>query len=84
MPEVWFRAKTYGWGWTPATWQGWAVMGMWAAAFVAWLVYRLNDRTPTVGWHFDVVTFAGGVGLAAVLLVVCWTKGERPRWRWGR
>ena len=22
----WFKAKLYGWGWTPAKWQGWLVV----------------------------------------------------------
>jgi predicted GH43/DUF377 family glycosyl hydrolase len=22
----WFRAKEYGWGWYPATWEGWLVL----------------------------------------------------------
>ncbi len=21
----WFKRKTYGWGWTPVSWQGWLV-----------------------------------------------------------
>ncbi len=25
---LWFKRKLYGWGWTPATWQGWAVIGI--------------------------------------------------------
>jgi hypothetical protein len=24
-PEPWFRAKAYGYGWVPASWQGWLV-----------------------------------------------------------
>lgn len=23
--ERWFRPKTFGFGWTPVTWEGWAV-----------------------------------------------------------
>ena len=26
--EIWFKRKTYGWGWTPATWQGWVITGL--------------------------------------------------------
>ena len=26
-PEgYWFKRKLYGWGWTPARWQGWVVL----------------------------------------------------------
>jgi len=24
--KYWFRRKLYGWGWTPATWQGWLTL----------------------------------------------------------
>lgn len=27
----WFRAKTWGWGLTPITWQGWAYTAAWTA-----------------------------------------------------
>ena len=26
MSEPWFRARTYGWGWTPASIEGWLVL----------------------------------------------------------
>jgi hypothetical protein len=82
---VWFRAKTYGWGWTPSTWQGWAVTIVWSAALAAWLFYRWPADGVSPGWHFDLVTVAGSLLLAAVFLVVCWIKGEPPgSWRWGK
>ena len=24
--KLWFKAKRYGWGWTPSAWQGWMVL----------------------------------------------------------
>ncbi len=24
--KYWFKAKNYGWGWYPATWQGWLIL----------------------------------------------------------
>ncbi len=30
----WFKRKLYGWGWTPAKWQGWVVV----LAFVIFLL----------------------------------------------
>ena len=74
--RYWFRAKRYGWGWTPCTWQGWAVL----AAFVALLgadaaVFPFRRALPAY--------LAGVGGLTLGLIAVCWAKGERPRWRWG-
>jgi hypothetical protein len=81
----WFRAKTYGWGWTPSTWQGWTVTAVWTAALAAWVIYRLPVDGVSLGWHFDLLTVAGGVLLAAVFFGVCWLKGEPlTAWRWGR
>jgi hypothetical protein len=79
---IWFRAHRYGWGWSPSTWQGWAVMALWVAALTAWMIYRSDAFI--VGWHFDLVTYAGVLALVAALFVVCWIKGERLRWRWGK
>mgnify|MGYP006296358005 CR=1 FL=1 len=77
-PRYWFRAKTYGWGWgTPCTWQGWAVL----SAYLALL--------PVLVWMFppaqNMPRFLAAVyGLSAVLIAICWWKGEPPRWRWGK
>ena len=81
----WFRAKTYGWGWTPNTWQGWAVTVVWGAGFIAWLVYRVSIKGADAGPLFDLTTVSGAVVLIAVFSFVCWLKGEPlGPWRWGR
>jgi len=39
-PEgYWFKARLYGFGWTPVKWQGWAV----TVAFVVALIWVGND-----------------------------------------
>jgi len=31
------------------------------------------------------VYFIGHVhAISAILLLICWLKGEKPRWRWGK
>ncbi len=74
----WFPAKTYGWGWgIPTAWQGWVVLiGFFAllAAGVLWLLPSYGEPA------FVIYTLL----LSAVLVVVCWAKGERPAWRWGK
>jgi hypothetical protein len=70
----WFPAKRYGWGWgPPRTWQGWAVTG----AYVLGVLVAIALDLPAWGRAAVVV------GGAAVLVAVCWVKGEPPRWRWG-
>ncbi len=74
--DFWFPAKRYGWGWgPPTTWQGWAVLaGSLAATLVAMLVLL-----PAHLVAFLIVVF----GIMVLLLIICYAKGEPPRWRWG-
>ena len=76
-PKYWFPAKRYGWGWGPPTaWQGWLVL----IAFFALVLAGAIVILPNAG---QVPFLLYTVGLVAVLLVICWLKGERPAWRWG-
>ena len=75
--KYWFPAKRYGWGWgPPATWQGWIVF----AAFIGLLIANAFAYSPRLyfwSYLFNTVVLSG------VLIVICWLKGEPPRWRWG-
>lgn len=76
--DYWFPAKSYGWGWgIPIKWQGWAVLAAYVAGMAAtFLLVSPQER---------LVEFLSYIGvLTAALLVVCWFKGEPPKWRWGR
>lgn len=75
--RYWFPTRTYGWGWgLPTTWQGWVVY----AAFVALVLLAAILFPPSA--NPEIFTVAVMV-FAAFLVVVCWIKGEPPRWRWG-
>ena len=81
MERPWFKAKTYGWGWTPATWQGWVVMLIYVGAIGASAFICLFPKPTTAGW----TGYASTIAVATVLLiVVCFKKGETPGWRWGK
>ena len=73
---IWFPAKRYGWGWgLPIAWQGWAVL-------VGWLV-AVTAGSSFLAGHNWFAFAAFMVFMAALLVAVCYAKGERPRWRWG-
>jgi hypothetical protein len=74
----WFPAKRYGWGWgPPTTWQGWVVMLLWAAAVLEGLfLLRHNPYQPTFSIAFVLV-------MGGVLTLICYWKGEPPKWRSG-
>jgi len=70
---LWFRAKNFGWGWYPSTWQGWIIL-------VLYTIFLLYGTTPTVP-----KTYILEVGVSTLLLIlVCFLTGEKPEWRWGR
>lgn len=74
--RYWFRAKRYGWGWgAPASWQGWVFTLAWAAITVPTTLWLGNQN---LGFAYAFMSI-----MVAVLLVVCFMKGEPPRWRWG-
>ncbi|HEX3870182.1 MAG TPA: hypothetical protein VHV77_07100 [Pirellulales bacterium] len=74
---VWFPAKRYGWGWgLPVAWQGWIVLILWFVAFTPGAAILALHTW--VGFGVFVVL------MTALLFAVCYAKGERPRWRWGK
>ena len=79
--KLWFKAKGYGWGWTPASWEGWLVLAAYAALLVRifWDIDRVSHSASDT-----LIDFAPRFLLVtAVLYWICWVKGEKPRWRWG-
>lgn len=74
---IWFKRKTHGWGWTPATWQGWAILGVWTGAFIS-IMTRVGSGPLTFGGFF-----APLIGITLVLLITTYLTGEKPRWQWG-
>lgn len=81
MPRYWFRQKTFGYGSTPNTWQGWLL--------------TLGGVALLIGATFAVQTYVANAQdrvvaqTAAVLLIagpfcwLCYRKTEGGwRWRW--
>jgi hypothetical protein len=79
--HYWFRRKLYGWGWTPATWQGWVAI-LTFITFIIWNAIILDSSgEPTTN---DIIWFLGKEVVAIiVLLAICYKKGETPKWQWG-
>lgn len=79
---LWFKAKTYGWGWTPATWQGWLLVLMYVA-FVMVSFFEVDNRTKSV--DATLINWIAMCLLATVTLIaICYATGEKPKWRWGK
>ena len=81
MHEFWFKPKTYGYGATPTTWEGWAVVAVFLVV-VAVMSFMLLGRERT---------FAHWAAWGAVLLfatlsltMISWAKTDGSwHWRWG-
>jgi hypothetical protein len=82
MTTFWFRPKRYGYGATPVTWQGWALVGVAVAviAAAAVLVHPHGGQGLRIWFEF--------FGIEVLVLAALWvivrrkTEGEF-HWRWG-
>jgi len=77
----WFRRKIYGWGWTPAKWQGWVTLIVFVILVPLnfWRIDRVSHSVSDTLIQFLPQTIL----LTGLLLVLCWKKGEPPKWQWG-
>ena len=76
--QIWFPAKKYGWGWgPPCCWQGWVAMIIWiiCLAIGGFILLPEKHTGLFVAWTAIMVT---------ALMILCFIKGEKPRWRWGK
>ena len=80
--RLWFKAKNYGWGWTPATWEGWVATAIYCGGFGLWLVYWVEgagrDNAGVLAGAAPLVLMTAGY------IALCYAKGEKPRWQWGK
>jgi amino acid transporter len=78
----WFKAKRYGWGWVPATWQGWLVLALYIAIVVANFL-RIDASSHSVS--DTLINFVPQtILLMLVLIGICYITGERLASPWGR
>lgn len=81
MKKLWFKAKTYGWGWYPCTWQGWLIL-LGFIGFEVWNFMRIDSTSHSASdtlRPFIIQSF----GVVLILIYICYKTGEKPRWRWG-
>jgi hypothetical protein len=75
-PKYWFPAKKYGWGWgPPICWQGWLVMIIWIMLLTAGGIFIMPATAKFIAY---------AIFMCLPLSLICYLKGEPPRWRWGK
>jgi hypothetical protein len=78
--KLWFKRKTYGWGWTPVTWQGWLATLVYVVLLVACgAILDPNATSTDVAFTF----FLPVLLLTIAFVKLAYKKGEKPRWQWG-
>lgn len=79
-PEgYWFKRKLFGWGWTPATREGWLVILVFIAAVLVIVVRgELLESEEAILKQVIVPVF----GLVFLLIYISWKTGEPPKWQW--
>jgi len=82
MNEFWFVPKRYGYGATPVTWEGWAVVAAFVAIVIAFAVmYRRRKKaglSNTRPWMVLIASTAVFVWVCAVKTNGSWA------FRWGQ
>lgn len=81
MSKYWFKAKKYGWGWTPATIEGWICIGVYLIAITAYSFVAEYIAKNDV--EFTLLFSGGIIILSTILVFISYKKGEKPGWRWG-
>ena len=83
MTKLWFKAKKYGWGWYPGSWEGWAVTSAYtiftigASILFAHRFEKYHSKSD-IAW-----LIISNIVLTIAFIIICYTKGEKPSWRWG-
>ena len=84
--KKWFKAKDYGWGWVPQTFEGWLTTLSYlilVTILTIIFVMRLND--PLFDPRISIGIYLSLLGLLSVaFIIIAYYTGEKPSWRWGK
>lgn len=82
----WFKRKLYGWGWVPVSKEGWlVVLGFIGVLLLNGFYFASKISTNGEPTTFDLSLFFGVLIISIILLFwICYKKGEKPQWSWGR
>jgi len=85
MTKIWFKARRYGWGWTPASVEGWIVTLVLVLLLLASTVIFIRAVQAGAEPRLATLLFLVATALiSSVAVVIALVTGEPPRWRWGK
>jgi ACR3 family arsenite efflux pump ArsB len=77
--KLWFKAKTYGWGWTPCSWEGWVVVLLYIVVIT---IHSINIEKFTTSETDVIINFVIPLVINTIfLIIISYVKGEKPQWR---
>ncbi len=78
--KLWFKAKRFGWGWTPCSWQGWTVVLLYVVVIT---IHSINIEKFATSGADVVINFVIPLIINTIfLIIISYAKGEKPGWRW--
>ena len=81
MKKLWFKRKKYGYGWVPASIEGYFVLFVYLVLIIS-TTYITDAKSNSISdtlfrAAFNFLFFTLG------LVFICYKKGEKPKWTWG-
>jgi len=80
--KMWFKAKSIGWGWTPVTWEGWAVTAIYAflvASMVYSYLYFMEDVIALDEIIRNLIILSVFILIVTgCMIYICYKYGENP------
>ena len=76
--EYWFKPKTFGYGATPTTWEGWALVAVYILVLVAGIV-AMTLRKESFATY---IASLAVIGVATVVMVVVSVQKTDGAWHW--
>jgi len=84
MTKLWFKARSFGWGWTPVSVEGWVVVVVFLVLVLAGTAIFMYQIRGGVDQGLATVLYLAWVALlVGALIAIGYATGEPPRWRWG-
>ena len=76
--NYWFKAKRYGYGWTPSSKEGWLITIIYIGVIIFSATRLIENDVPDLSFFkfFFVITI--------LFILIAWRTGEKPKWRWGK
>ena len=76
--EYWFKPKTFGYGATPTTWEGWTLVTVYTLVLVAGIVAMTLRKE---SFAIDIASLAV-IGVVTVVMVVVSVQKTDGAWHW--